>query len=292
MADEHLTTANTAQPREDTPAWGIGLLVGVVALIILGFWMNRTMTAFDPEAPGYLQWLRILGVIATLGILTILYKENPFFRFLEHIFIGLATGYGVLITWQQIILPRWISPMVPSSIMKASDPELVAAQGQWWLFFALLIGLLFFTVYIPRLAWMNRFAIGVLMGYSAGNALQQFIGGIGPQIVTSFKPPVTVYQVEGAKIDANNFIAGGVWWHPFSIVFIIVLLCVFAYFFFSIEHKKYPALSKPANVGRYFIMITLGAIFGTTVMGRFSLLIARMDYLLDSFTGWWHAIIR
>ncbi len=42
-------------------------------------------------------------------------------------------------------------------------------------------------------------------------------------------------------------------------------------------------IREPARAGRYFLMISLGAIFGTTVMGRFSLLIARLDYLLGAF---------
>ena len=33
-------------------------------------------------------------------------------------------------------------------------------------------------------------------------------------------------------------------------------------------------------------MITLGAIFGTTVMGRFSLLIARLEFLIYTAQGW------
>ena len=61
-----------------------------------------------------------------------------------------------------------------------------------------------------------------------------------------------------------------------------MLICTFAYFFFSVEHRTH-LIRQPARMGRYFLMISLGAIFGTTVMGRFSLLIARLDYLRDAF---------
>ena len=164
-------------------------------------------------------------------------------------------------------------------------------QGQWWLFFALPIGLLFYTVYFPRLAWMNRFLIGVLMGYVAGYALAGFIGFLAPQIITSFKSPVTVYQPEGMPLGPNNFQALGVYWHPFSFIFVAVLLCVLAYFYFSVEHQR-RWIRHPAHAGRYLLMIMLGAIFGTTVMGRFSLLIVRLEYLLNAVTGWFHFLTK
>jgi len=39
-------------------------------------------------------------------------------------------------------------------------------------------------------------------------------------------------------------------------------------------------------VGRYFLMITLGVIFGTTVMSRFTLLIGRLEFMRLIFQDW------
>jgi hypothetical protein len=226
------------------------------------------------------NWIRVLGVVATLSIFTILYKENPLFRFMEHIFIGLATGYGLVLSWQAVAKPLWYLPMMPGSLVKDG-------QGHWWLVFAFLIGLLFFTIYFPKLSWMNRFAISILMGWAAGAALQAFMGLIGPQIVAALKAaPITVHRPETAAVG-NNFYGLSVWWHPFSLISLIVLACVFAYFFFSVEHRR-AWIRKPSVVGRYFLMITLGAIFGMTVMGRFSLVIDRLNFLIESFKGWIH----
>ena len=50
------------------------------------------------------------------------------------------------------------------------------------------------------------------------------------------------------------------------------------YFFFSLEHKRAGAgLSK---LGILFLMVSFGASFGYTVMGRVSLLIGRVQFLL------------
>lgn len=138
---------------------------------------------------------------------------------------------------------------------------------------------------------MNRFALFVFMGWTAGNALQAFIGSLAPQITAAFRPPVTTYAASGENI-VNNAHFAGLWWHPWWLISIVVLTCTMAYFFFSIDHKKAGWLRIPSNYGRYFIMIALGSIFGTTVMGRFSLLIERLDNVIRTVDQWWHVIVH
>ena len=257
----------------ESPYWPAVLLVGSGLLLVFCIWANRIGTND--------QCLKLLGVIATLGVFSILYQENPVFRYLEHIFIGLATGWSVAFTWFQLVKPKWFLPFVPAywSGSDASTPH-----GQWWLIFALLIGLLFFTVYFPKISWMNRFAISVLMGWAAGNAFQQFMGTVAPQLVAAFRPPVTTYAVQGLP-NGDNYHLWGVWLHPYTLVALVALVCTFAYFFFSLEHK-YSWVRQPAKAGRYLLMITLGIIFGTTVMSRFTLLIGRLEYLRMAFIDW------
>jgi hypothetical protein len=57
------------------------------------------------------------------------------------------------------------------------------------------------------------------------------------------------------------------------------------YFFFSKEHKG--AFGTISRIGTWFLMITFGAAFGYTVMGRMSLLIGRIDFLMAK---WLHLI--
>jgi hypothetical protein len=57
-----------------------------------------------------------LGVFFTLGIFTVLYKENPWFRISESAFLGLAVGYGVA---QNMLFARqqWEGQWSKSGIM-------------------------------------------------------------------------------------------------------------------------------------------------------------------------------
>jgi hypothetical protein len=59
------------------------------------------------------------------------------------------------------------------------------------------------------------------------------------------------------------------------------VLCCLTYFFFSFEHKG--IVGKAARVGIWILMITFGASFGYTVMGRIALLAIRLEFLLDNW---------
>lgn len=193
-----------------------------------------------------------LGAISTLAIYSILYRENPVFRFFEHIFVGVATAYGVQLVITQVLGPMWWEPMV--------------RRGAWYWIFALLAASLFYFVYSRRLVWMSRLIIGVFMGLAAGNGLVGFVTLVGPQVAASLKPVVVVG--EGMpRLHVNN------------ILFFVTLLTVMSYFYFSISHAG-RAIGASARVGRWLLMVAFGSIFGLTVMGRMSLLIDRLSFLL------------
>lgn len=283
-----MTDMTPAQPARrqdgvDSPIWAGVLLTSLAVLILLGLWMNR----HGKENPAFVT---ILGVIATLGIFSILYKENPVFRFCEHIFIGLATGYSAIFIWVTLIVPRWAIPMAPHTMVHQET-----AKGTWWMIYCLLLALLFYSVYFPKLAWMNRFIICVMMGYAAGAGFQAFMGLIAPQLTSSFRPPVTVGYTPPAAGLMNDFHfyvgKSMIYLHPWWLLSVIVLICTFAYFFFSVEHRS-RLIRQPARAGRYFLMISLGSIFGTTVMGRLSLLIARLDFLLGPAKALFHHVAK
>jgi len=55
------------------------------------------------------------------------------------------------------------------------------------------------------------------------------------------------------------------------------------YFFFSVEHKG--PVGVISRIGIWFLMVSFGASFGYTVMGRMSLLIGRVMFLMRDWLG-------
>jgi hypothetical protein len=203
-----------------------------------------------------------IAAFLTLCIFSFLYKDNPFFRFAEALFAGVSLGYYIGQTADQTLKPNLVLPL-------ARD-----FAGNWDLVLAALIGLNLYNRYIPRVAWMARFSLAIYVGYYTGiNMVQKLQGEVIPQAgatMANLIPRTSdgALQLTGA-LDALLMFVG--------------VLSVLIYFFFSLEHKG--AVGRVSRLGIWFLMLGFGAAFGYTVMGRVSLLIGRMNFLVNEWIG-------
>ncbi|MCS7301120.1 MAG: hypothetical protein NZ556_06150 [Fimbriimonadales bacterium] len=200
-----------------------------------------------------------IGALCTFAIYSILYRENPFYRFFEHMYIGLAAGYALGPYLVDVIYRFWWEP--------------IREEGVWWLSFVLPFGMYLYFIYSEKYGWVSRIVIGSLIGAYAGLTFQAFSSRYLPQLQGALSkvlwyPPNATGEIYLSTI-LNNWI------------FVIILLAVLTYFTFSFEHRG--SVKRTAILGRWFLMIGLGAIFGNTVMARMALLIGRVYYLLDSW---------
>jgi hypothetical protein len=202
-------------------------------------------------------WIWI-GALLTLAIFSFLYRDNPFYKTAEHIFVGVSNGYAVTFYWHNILVPVLFNPLF---------------RGRLILIVPFIIGALYFTRFIPKVSWLVRIPIGITIGYYTGVAIP---AGIQASIIK---------QVQGTILTPANFRAwhAGSWGVLWSILLFIGVLCVISYFYFSREHKG--VLKVTSRIGIVFIMIGFGAAFGYTVMGRISLLIGRLNFLFGNWLG-------
>ncbi len=198
-------------------------------------------------------WLWIAAFL-TLGIFSFLFKDNPFYRFCEHLFVGVANGYYIALYWHNTLRPNLYEPL---------------SQGQFLYFVPLLLGLMYFAKFIPKISWLVRIPIGFMIGWGAGIS-----------IPANFQARI-LRQIEGTVVTPASFhnFWSGIW-----AVFIFVgVVTTVIYFFFSREHK---GILKPVSrLGIIFIMVGFGASFGYTIMARVSLLIGRIQFLLGPWLG-------
>ncbi len=66
-----------------------------------------------------------------------------------------------------------------------------------------------------------------------------------------------------------------------NVIVVIGTLATLSYFFFT--YKQNPVLHASSEIGKWVIMVTFGAAFGSGIMGRLSLLI---DRILLVFRDW------
>jgi len=199
-------------------------------------------------------WIWV-GAVLTLFIFSFLYKENPFYRFAEHLFVGIANGYSITFTWHRILVPALIDPV---------------AHGQrLWLIAVAFIGALYFTRFIPKISWLVRIPIALVLGYYSGAYIPREIDA---SIIQQTRATILT---RGSFIDWQQ----GLW----AVLILIGVVATVSYFFFSRERK---GIIKPLSyIGIVFIMLGFGASFGYSVMARISLFIGRVQFLLRDWLG-------
>lgn len=204
-------------------------------------------------------WVWIAAIL-TLAIFSFLYKENPFYRFAEHLYVGIANGYAITFYWHRILVP---------SLFDRVGAAQTPLSTKVWLIAIAIIGALYFTRFIPKLSWLVRIPIAIVLGYSCGATIPR---GIDAQIIRQLKATI---------ITRASFVnwQAGLW----AVFILLGVLATISYFFFSTERKG--ALKPLSYAGIIFIMIGFGASFGYTVMARISLFIGRLQFLLSDWLG-------
>ena len=197
----------------------------------------------------------------TLALFSFLYKDNPFYKLAENIFAGLTAGYQVGLIWDTIIMQKLWDPMMQN--------------GEWWMALPGVLGFLMFSRFFPKFSWLSRVPLAVVFGGTSGVFLTtQLHGLVLPQMQSTM---LAVWSSQG-------FVAS-----LLAVVIIVGVLSTLIYFYFSHEHTG--ALGVTAKVGIWFIMVSFGAHFGYTVMGRVSLLIGRVQFLVEDWLGTFRHIL-
>ncbi len=196
-----------------------------------------------------------LAAILSLFIFSFLYRDNPLYKFAEHLLVGVSAGYYLAIYWHNSIYPNIIAHL---------------RVGEYLYLFPLFLGLLYFAVFVPKYGYMIRWPIAFLLG-----------AGSGVAIPATFQ--ANIYkQLEGTLLNPPSSYASTLAFTNAVIIFLGVLF-VLSYFFFSREQKG--ALRISSRLGIWILMIGFGASFGYTVMARVSLLIGRLHFLLGTWLG-------
>ena len=200
-----------------------------------------------------------LGVFFTFSIFSFLYKDNPFYKVAEQIFVGLSAGYWFILTIYDTLIPNLFSPL--SEHFTSSFLLIIPA----------ILGVMMLLRLIPKLEWISRYPIALLIGTTAGISFLRYLKSdvINQLTATIMNPFVGNSWIE---------IVG-------QILLVIGTISGVIYFYFSKKHEG--TLGVTAKIGIYFLMISFGAAFGYTVMGRVSLLIGRLQFLLGD---WLHLI--
>ena len=197
-----------------------------------------------------------LGAALTLCIFSFLYKDNPFYKFAEHLFVGISAGYWATLEWHNVFVPNLWKPLTQ--------------EGKLLFLVPFAFGILLFSRFTKKFGWLSRWSMALIIGIYAGIAI---IGYGSGDLILQIQANLLPLWTDNWLTSFNN------------ILLTLGVITGLIYFFFSKEHKG--ALGGTAEVGIWFLMISFGASFGYTVMSRMSLLIGRVLFLLKD---WLHLV--
>jgi hypothetical protein len=209
-----------------------------------------------------------VAALLTLCVFSFLYRDNPLYKFAEHLFVGVSAGYYIVLNFWTVIVSNLYDPL--RTLFVQHQAPFAAQLGDYraWLFIPGIFGVLLFTRLFGKIGWLSRWALAVIIGVYAGLKTTGFAqGDLVAQVQASLQPLWTGHW--GSSLNA--------------IVFTIGIITSLLFFFFSREHKG--ALGTASKLGVWFLMVSFGAGYGYTVMSRISLLIGRFQFLLHDWLG-------
>lgn len=145
-----------------------------------------------------------LSGIFILGIMSWLYKETPFYRIVEHLYVGTAFGHAIVMGITRIKASTWI-PLT---------------EGNMIVLIPLILGLLYYTQLSKQYRYISRIPIALTVGASIGTAVY---GYVEAQIVTQISETAKLVTMGEGIERLNNMLLA---------VFVIL---AFLNFFFNVH---------------------------------------------------------
>ncbi len=198
-----------------------------------------------------------VAAFLTLCIFSFLYGDNPFYKFAEHLFVGVSAGYWMVLSYWQTIYPDLVEPI---------------RRGELLYWIPCILGFLLLARLHSKWGWISRWPLALLVGVYAGFNI---VFTMQAQVLEQIK--ATLLPLWGNATWTDTFV---------NWILVVGVITGLIYFYFSVEHKGW-LFGGASRVGIWVLMIAFGAAFGYTVMARVSLLIGRIFFFKDQ---WWPAV--
>ncbi len=222
-----------------------------------------------------------VAAICTVAIFSFLYRDNPLYKFAEHLLVGTSVGYSLAIAYRVVFKPRVIDALL--------DPGVTFWVKIYTVVIPTLIALCYVSSFSKKYSWLTRYPIAFIMGLSVGLSIPMImLASILRQIRGTFAEEVggelvPLFSVNKIALFFQHPSLEGFMEALYGPAIILGVLSVMLLFVFSFEQKG--PLKAARNTGIVYLMVGFGAAFGYTVMARVSLLVGRIDFLLIDWLG-------
>ena len=249
-------------------------LIWAAVMLAAGAYLVLRIATGKMQAPVGVKGVGIwFAAFMTLAIFSFLFGDNPAYKFAEHLFVGVSAAYWMVVTFWTALVPNLFGKLFPDFVATHLMPGLKengkAPEQDLFYLVPLVFGILLLWRLSPKAPWLSRWALAFIIGITAGLRLIGFLSSDFIGQIRNTMVPFVVLSADGGPLwgdTINNLV---------TLVGVTTALC---YFYFSKEHDG--VFGRISRVGIWTLMITFGAGFGYTVMGRVALLVGRLQFLL------------
>jgi hypothetical protein len=212
-----------------------------------------------------------VSAFLTVMIFSYVAGDKVFFRLAQHILIGCVAAYAVVVAVHTVLLDRLIAPLLANG------------SADWPLAIPLLLGLLLMARAEPSLAWLGALPVGLLLGVGAGLSVGgALLGTLLPQLQATAISFFDHVRLDMTPNDQLAQIAG-------NLLVVVGTLGALLSFHFVREERTMAGRARGAlltiwgSLGRVCIWVAFGALFAGLTMTRITLLVGRVQFLLEAF---------
>ncbi|TLN09736.1 hypothetical protein FDZ74_11555, partial [bacterium] len=127
----------------------------------------------------------IVSFVLTLLILSYVIGDNPLFRFVSYLFVGVASGVVAVVAIYQVIWPKLILPIL---------------RGDYLTLIPLVLSLLLIAKLFPRFSFLGNVSMAYLVGAGAAVAVG---GAVMGTLVSQSQALITPFSLSTAIASGN-----------------------------------------------------------------------------------------
>jgi hypothetical protein len=215
-----------------------------------------------------------IGFLFTVLVLSYVIGDNPLFRMVVYIFVGVSSGYIAAVAVWLVILPRLVFPLM-SAITSGEIFNLAVALPLGLVSLGALMLLIF-----PHQTGLGRIVLAFLVGVGAAVTLA---GALGGTLIPQVQGTINAFDMDAASARNIGFLEAII----NGAIILVGTVLTLAYFHFGARQKpdgsmrRFGLIEALAWGGRIFIGIALGAVFAGVYAAALTALIERLSFLID-----------
>ena len=202
------------------------------------------------------------GFVLTLMVFSYLLGDNVLYRLAVYLFVGLAAGFIVVVTWDSVIWP-WVN----GTVLNAGSLESLILG-----LVPLLIGLLLLLKARPSFGRLGNLGLAFIIGIGTAVALVGAITGTLLPLANTTGSMLSVNPVNG-------------------VLLVLGVVCTLMYFQYlaqrtaSGEVRRRLHIRALAFVGQGVIVITLGALYAAAILTSLTIFSERIGFVVARVSG-------